>query len=168
LRALEGVNVMLLRPGAFFEGFYSALETIRHEGVVADTVAPGVKVPMIATADIAAVAAGVLRERNWSGVVVRELLGPRDLTYTEVAAAIGEAIGQPDLRYVQLPDEELVAILTEAAGFSPDFAALFVEFNQALSEGRLHSLEGRNERNTTPTEFREFAAGLAHAYAAAA
>ena len=61
-----------------------------------------------------------------------------------------------------------MAILTEAAGFSPDFAALFVEFNQALSEGRLHSLEGRNESNTTPTEFDQFAAELAYAYAAAA
>jgi hypothetical protein len=61
-----------------------------------------------------------------------------------------------------------VAILTEAAGRSPDFATLFVEFNQALSEGRLHSLEGRNESNTTPTEFEEFAAELAHAYAATA
>ena len=159
---------MILRPGAFFEGFYAALETIHHEGVVADSVAPEAKPPMIATADIAAVAATALRERNWSGAVVRELLGPRDLSYTEVAAAIGTAIGQPDLQYVQLPDEELVAILTEAAGFSPDFAALFVEFNQALSEGRLHSLEGRNESNTTPTEFEEFAAELAHAYAATA
>ena len=123
---------------------------------------------MVATADIAAVAVGALRERNWSGVVVRELIGPRDLTYTEAAATIGAAIGQPDLPYVQLPDEELMAILTEAAGFSPDFAALFVEFNQALSEGRLHSLEGRNESNTTPTAFEAFAAELAHAYAATA
>ena len=168
LRALDRVNLMILRPGAFFEGFYAALDTIRHEGVVADSVAPEAKVPMVATADIAAVAAGALRERNWSGVVVRELIGPRELTYTEAAAAIGAAIGQPDLQYVQLPDEELVAILTEAAGFSPDFATLFVEFNQALSEGRLHSLEGRNQNNTTPTEFEEFAAELAHAYAATA
>ena len=158
---------MILRPGAFFEGFYAALETIRHEGVVADSVVPEAKVPMIATADVAAVAAEALRERKWSGVVVRELLGPRDLTYTEATAAIGAAIGQPDLQYIQLPNEELVAILTEAAGFSPDFAAVFVEFNQALSEGKLHSLEGRNESNTTPTEFEEFAADLAHAYAAA-
>ena len=46
------------------------------------------------------------------------------------------------------------------AGFSPDLAALFVEFNQALSEGRLHPLKARNESNTTPTEFEEFAAEL--------
>jgi len=34
LRALDRVNLMILRPGAFFEGFYAALDTIRHEGVV--------------------------------------------------------------------------------------------------------------------------------------
>ena len=91
LRTLDRTNIMILRPGAFFEGFYAALETIRHEGVVADSVAPAAKVPMIATADVAAVAAGALRERNWSGAVVRELLGPRDLRYAEATAAIGAA-----------------------------------------------------------------------------
>ena len=35
LRALDRINLMILRPGAFFEGFHAALETIRHEGVVA-------------------------------------------------------------------------------------------------------------------------------------
>ena len=168
LRALDGINVMFLRPGAFFEGFYSALETIRHEGVLADTVAPQAKVPMIATADIAAVAARALRERRWRGAVVRELLGPRDLTYTDVAAAIGEAISQPGLQYVQVPDEDLAAVLTGIAGFTPNFASLLLEFNQALSQGRLHAIEGRNETNTTSTEFKQFAAELAHAYAAAA
>ena len=103
LRALDRVNLMILRPGAFYEGFYAALETIRHQRVVADSVAPEAKVPMIATADIAAVAAGALRERNWSGAVVRELLGPRDLTYAEATAAIGAAIGEPELRTSSCP-----------------------------------------------------------------
>src|SRR5919112_1875517 len=93
LRELDRVNGMILRPGAFFEGFYAALEAVRHEGVVADSVAPEAELPMIATADVAAVAAGALRERNWSGAVVRELVGPRDLSYTEATAAIGAAIG---------------------------------------------------------------------------
>jgi uncharacterized protein YbjT (DUF2867 family) len=168
LRALDGVNVMFLRPGAFFEGFYSALEPIRHDGVLADSVAPHAKIPMIATADVAAVAARVLRERAWTGFVVRELLGSRDLTFTEVAAALGEAIGRPGLQYVQVPDDELAAALTGMAGFTPNFAEVLLEFNQALSQGRLHSLEGRNETNTTPTDFTQFAAELARAYTAAA
>lgn len=40
------MNLMILRRGAFFEGFSPALDTIRHEGVVADSVAPEAKVPM--------------------------------------------------------------------------------------------------------------------------
>jgi uncharacterized protein YbjT (DUF2867 family) len=90
------------------------------------------------------------------------------MTYTEVAAAIGEAIDRPGLPYVQLPDDELAAILTAGAGFSPDFAALFIEFNHALSEGRLRPLQGRTAENTTATEFERFAAEFAHADAAAA
>jgi hypothetical protein len=70
LRALDRVNLMILRPGAFFEGFYAALDTIRHEGVVADSVAPEAKVPMIATADIAQSPPGRCKsgtgEASWS------------------------------------------------------------------------------------------------------
>jgi uncharacterized protein YbjT (DUF2867 family) len=40
LRALDRINLMILRPGAFFEGFYAALDTIRHQSVVADSVVP--------------------------------------------------------------------------------------------------------------------------------
>jgi uncharacterized protein YbjT (DUF2867 family) len=169
LRALEGVDVLYLRPGAFFEDFRAALDTIRREGVLADSVAPHAKVPMVATADVAAVAATALRARDWTGHVVRELPGPRALTYTEVAATVGAAIGRPGLPYVQLPDDELAAILTGGAGFSPDFAALFVEFNQALSDGRMRPRDTPTAGTATPTELETFAAAeLAPVYAAAA
>lgn len=167
LRTVGGVDLMILRPGAFYEDFFASLDTIRERGVVADSVAPESKVPMIATADIAAVAAAALRARDWDGVVIRELVGPRDLTYAEVTAAIGAAIGRPELQYVRLRDDELTTVLTREVGFSADFAALFIEFNHALSEGRLHSLEGA-ERTTCPTTFEAFAADLALAYAATA
>jgi hypothetical protein len=35
LRALDRANLMILRPGAFFEGFYAALDTTPTRGVVA-------------------------------------------------------------------------------------------------------------------------------------
>ena len=71
------------------------------------------------TRDVGAAAAAALRLRNWTGFAVRELLGPRDLTYAEVARMIGAAIGRPDLAYVQIPEDDLRAAL-EAAGWSPD------------------------------------------------
>jgi len=101
LSALQGVNVLALRPGAFFETFYGSLETIRQHGMIADVVAPDLRLPMIATRDIADAAAHALVARDWKGFTTRELLGERDLSYTEVTRIIGKRIGRPDLKYVQ-------------------------------------------------------------------
>jgi len=163
LRTLDGTNLLILRAGSFFENFYASLDLIKHEGVNGDSVAPDVRIPMIATRDIAAVAAEALQTRNWTGVVVRELLGPRDLSYAEATTIIGERIGRPDLAYVQFSDADMVAALT-GLGFAEDFANLHVELNQALSDGTTVSREGRTAANTTPTRFEDFAADLARVY----
>jgi uncharacterized protein YbjT (DUF2867 family) len=165
LRAVGGVHVLALRPGFFFENFRESLPVIKHQGVLADAVGPDVELPMVATQDIAAAAAAALVARDWSGFVVRELLGPRNLTHREIARLIGERIGRPDLPYVQVPYADMTAALTQA-GLSPDVARLYVEMSRAFNEGRVKSLEGRSPGNTTPTRFEDFAADLARAYQA--
>ena len=163
LRTVTDVaHVLVLRPGAYFENAYGWLPVIAEQGVMADSVAPGTPLPMVATTDVGAAAAAALRVRDWTGFAVRELLGPRDLTYADVARLIGSAIGRPDLRYVQIPEHDLVAALV-AAGWSADAARLQVEMNRAFSDGRVASRQGRSPDTTTPTRFEEFAAGLAAA-----
>jgi uncharacterized protein YbjT (DUF2867 family) len=166
LRKLEGVNILVLRPGSFFENFYSTLGLIKHQGMNGGAVAPDVRIPMIATRDIADVAAEALRARNWEGFVVRELLGPCDLSYAEATKILGERIGRRDLRYVQFPYDEMAAALQQA-GFSENVSRLYVEMEHAMNEGQIRSLEGRRRENTTPTRFEDFAGQLAEAYAAA-
>jgi uncharacterized protein YbjT (DUF2867 family) len=163
LRQLDGTDVLVLRAGSFFENFLAALEPIANEGINGDTVAPGVRIPMIATRDVAAAAAAALGARDWTGFVVRELLGERDLSYAEATRIIGERIGRPDLAYVQLPEADVVAALTRM-GFAEDFAALHVELNRALSDGTVVSREGRTAANTTPTRFEDFASELAASF----
>ena len=165
LRALPDTNVLALRPGFFFENFYESLPVIKHQGVMGDAVGPDVSLPMIATRDIAAVAADALRARDFRGFAVRELLGPRDLTHAEAARVVGATIGRPDLPYVQLPYEDMVGALV-GAGLSPNVSSLYVEMSRAFNEGRVRSLEGRRPSNTTPTRFEDFAAELARAYQA--
>lgn len=108
------VNVLYLRPGLFQETIAAAAEVVESLGFHADAVAPDVPVPMIATRDIAEVAAAALRGRDWRGHQVRELLGPRDLTFTEATRILGAALGRPDLDYVRLPDDQMAAALVEA------------------------------------------------------
>ncbi len=163
LRRLPDTNVLVLRCGSFFENFHASLDLIREHGINGDVVDPDVAIPMIATRDIAAVAARALRARDWEGVVTRELLGERDLSYAEATRILGRAIGRPDLPYVRFPDGEMVAALI-AAGFSQDSANGHVELGRALSDGTIVSREGRTPVNTTPTRFEDFAVDLADAY----
>lgn len=165
LRELKGTNVLALRPGYFFENFYATLPVIKHQGVMADAVAPDVALPMIATRDIAAAAAPALQARDFRGFVVRELLGPRDLTHAEVARIIGERIGRPDLPYVQLPYADMVGALA-GAGLSENVASTYVEMARAFNEGLVRSVEGRSAANTTATRFEDFAVDLAGAFKA--
>jgi uncharacterized protein YbjT (DUF2867 family) len=126
-------------------------------------IAPNLSMAMIATRDIADVAACALKARDWTGVVVRELLGPRDLTYAEATRILGTRIGKPDLEYVQLSYANFEAALVQA-GLSPDFAALYAEMARAFNDGRVKPVEGRRSENTTPTRFEDFAETLARAY----
>lgn len=162
LRQLRETHILVLRPGSFFENFHTALDLIEGEGFYADAVRSDAPVPMIAVRDIAAVAARALRARDWEGYLVRELLGPCDLTYAEATRILGASLGKPDLPYVTLPPAEAEKALV-AGGFSEDCARHYVEFSLALGAGTIRSREGRNAKNTTPTTFEEFATELAAA-----
>jgi uncharacterized protein YbjT (DUF2867 family) len=165
LRRLQGVNVLILRVGSLFENFYNLLGLIKQQGTTGGGVTPALPISMIATRDIADVAARALKLRDWAGVVVRELLGPRDLTFSEATRILGARIGKPDLHYVQFPYSDLKAALVQM-GLSQNVADLNVEMARAFNEGRLESREHRKPENTTPTTFEEFADELARAYRA--
>jgi uncharacterized protein YbjT (DUF2867 family) len=164
LRALSDTNVLALRAGMFFEAFVPALDLMIDQGIHADTVAADVPIPMVATRDLADAAATALRARDWTGFVVREVLGERDLTFREVTAILGERIGRPGLPYVRLSDAEMLHALTQA-GLSADVAAQALEMNRALNDRTIGSREGRGPQNTTLTRFEDFADELVGAYA---
>ena len=165
LKQLEDTHVLLLRPVSFFENFYGTLGLIKQEGINADSVAPDLAVPMIATRDIADVAAQALKARDWQGIVVRELLGQRDLSYSEATRILGERIGKPDLQYVQFSYADEAQALVQA-GMSESFASLYVEMTRAFNEGKVKPRKGRTPENTTPTRFEDFVGELARAYEA--
>jgi uncharacterized protein YbjT (DUF2867 family) len=160
-----GVDTLVLRPAYFMENFGGNLGMIKHQGINGGAIGPDVKMQIIATQDIADVASKALAAREWKGVEVRELLGPRDYTMAEITAILGAKIGKPDLKYIQFPYGDFAKALT-GFGFSQDVADKYSEMSKALNEGLMKSVEGRSARNTTPTTFESFADGLAKAYAA--
>ncbi len=166
LRELKDVNVLILRPAYFFENFYETLGLIKHQGINGGAIAADLVMPMIASRDIADVAAQALEERRWKGVVVRELLGERDLTHAEATSILGARIGHPNLQYVQFPYSDYAASLVQV-GLSQDVANQYADLARSLNDRLVNSLEGRTRENTTPTRFEEFAEEFAGAYQAA-
>lgn len=162
-KQLPGVNILLLRPVSFFENVYDMLPLIKAEGIMGDVVQPDLPLPMVATQDIADVATQALLQRDWTGTVVRELLGPRDLSQHEIATILGQRIGCDDLAYVQFSAEDMTGALI-GAGLSESFAQLYVEMAQSFNKGIVQPRDGRTAGNTTPTRFEDFAAELAAAY----
>jgi uncharacterized protein YbjT (DUF2867 family) len=123
--------------------------------MMAGPVRPDVPLPMIATRDIGAAAAEALLKLDFSGKQARELQGPRDVTYNDVAKIVGAAIGKPDLKYLQMPQSQLKPALTQM-GMSPNMVDLLFEMTEALDAGYMKMLEPRSPANSTPTTIETF------------
>lgn len=160
-----GVDLLILRPGYFYENFYAALGLIRQQGINGGALEPDIPVPMTATQDIGAAAADELSRNEFRGVTVRELLGPRDYTMAEATRILGEKIGKTELKYVRFSDADFAAALLQM-GLSKGMADALLEMSHALSARTVRPLEGRNKRSTMPTSFEAFADKLAAAYQA--
>ena len=157
LNQIDGANILYLRAGYFMENTLPQVQAIRMMNVVSTPLRPDLKLPMIATRDIGDAAAHALLHPSVRGKQSRELLGQRDLTYTEVAAIVGKAIGKPDLKYAQAPDDQFRAVLVQM-GMSEPFARMLLEMIGALNSGYMRALEARTSQNTTPTKFETFVA----------
>ena len=118
---------------------------------------------MIATRDIGAAAADALLKLEFHGKQPRELLGQRDLNYNEVTAIIGKAIGRPDLKYIQPPNDQVRAGMVQS-GMSDELARLLLEMADGLNSGHVRALESRTPGNITPITFETF---VAESFAAA-
>ena len=157
LNQISSANILYLRPGYFMENTLPQTNAIHQMGAVTTPLRPDLKLPMIATRDIGTVAADALLHPTIQGKQTRELLGQRDLTYTDVASIIGKAIGKPDLKYVQAPDDQFRTVLVQM-GMSEPFAKLLVEMIASLNSGKMRALESRKTQNTTLTPYETFVA----------
>jgi uncharacterized protein YbjT (DUF2867 family) len=159
LNTLESVNLIHLRPAFFMENLLFGIEVIKNMGVNGSAIDPQVALPMIATRDIAAVAADLLERNAFTGKSTRELLGPGDLTMPEATTAVGRAIGNDDLTYVQFPYEKVGTSLL-GLGMSGNVVDELIELYRGMNEGIVRGLEERSAQNTTPTTIDEFAAAV--------
>jgi uncharacterized protein YbjT (DUF2867 family) len=116
--------------------------TIESEGVIAANYGANDPIPWVSPIDIAAAIAAELQapptDRKVQYVVSEELTG------NETASILGAAIGKPDLKWVIIPNEQMLSGLA-AAGMNPQIAAGLVEMYASLHSGLLAADYYRNK-----------------------
>ncbi|RBL90292.1 NAD(P)H-binding protein [Chitinophaga flava] len=135
LNQLENIQLTHLRPANFYINFFAEVAQIRHQGLIgrnypANT--PVVMVDIPAIADAAATALTTATEHLRSiQYIVSDIR-----TAGESAAVLGQAIGRPELPWVEYPDNEYYDILV-ANGLPANIAANYIELGTAIRTGKL-------------------------------
>ena len=163
LNKFTSVHLLHLRPTAFMENQYFAMPVIKSMGINGSPVPNDYPMHVVATKDIGVKAAEFF-EKGFTGHQVFEFTGPREYANNEITAALGIAIGKPDLKYVQFSyDDAKKGML--GSGMLPKMADLMVEMYRAGNEGKIHPTQELTAEHRGPTTIEEFAKGFAVLFA---
>ncbi|WP_035859011.1 NAD(P)H-binding protein [Cryptosporangium arvum] len=144
LIAATGVPYRALTAPSFMENTLRQIDAIRENGVFSGPYLPDNPAPSVATRDIAAVAARLLRDDDWTGYAEVPVLGPEDLTYDRMATILTEVLGRP-VRYQQQVPGAADTAMGQAR----------IDMALAKNDGLDHGVV-RTPENSTPTTFRDF------------
>ncbi|HEY3687909.1 MAG TPA: NAD(P)H-binding protein [Streptosporangiaceae bacterium] len=153
LIAATGAHYRALCMPGFMENTLTQVAPIRGQGMVVGLVPGDLKLPSCATRDIAAVAAGLLRDRTWTGRGDVAVLGPEDLSNDDMARVMSEVLGRP-VRYQRAEPEAYAAMLT-GHGMTAAWAQGLVDMSDAVSRG-LYADAVRTPDSGTHTTFRQW------------
>ncbi|MBC8140946.1 MAG: NAD(P)H-binding protein [Armatimonadetes bacterium] len=151
-------NVVHLRPGYFFENFLDQADAIKSDGAILLPLSPEFEIAMVATADIAVVAAQYLAARDFVGKTYHGIHGAADLSLTEAARQLGSGTGL-DIRFVQTTMDQAHAAFEEV-GMGADFTQRYMETYTGFAANRMISAEPRTADTTTPTTLEAWAARM--------
>ncbi|MFB6768332.1 NAD(P)H-binding protein [Streptomyces sp. NPDC056337] len=155
LIAGTGVAYRALASPSFFENVLEEADSIREKGVFSDLVDADRRAPMVAVADVAAAAAGLLLDRSWTGTASVPVLGPRDLSPNDLARIMTERLGLPVRYERQAPDEVRTTLV--GYGLDPAFVEGIVDMKRAKDDG-LDAGVVRTPDTASPTTFEQWCA----------
>jgi len=166
LNNLEGVNVKHLRPGFFYTNFYANIGMVKHMGIIGSNYGADTPMMLADPDDIAAVAAEELTNLTFNGKSIRYIASD-ERTADEIAKTLGNAIGKPDLNWVEFGDADSLAAMQQN-GLPEEVAKNYVEMGTALRSGEM--AKEYNASKPVPlqkTKLETFAQKFAGAYSKA-
>jgi uncharacterized protein YbjT (DUF2867 family) len=167
LDRLRQVAITFVRPTGFYNNLYGYLQMIKTQGVIAANYGEEDKVEWVSPSDIATVVAeeleALLAGGAQAGARKVRYAASDELTCSQMAWILGEAIGKPDLKWVIIPGERMKEGLV-AAGLKPFIADGMVEMYASRHSGRLSEDYYRNRPVLGRVKMTDFAKEFTAAY----
>lgn len=129
---LENTSVTFLRAGYFYLNFFNDIPLIKNAGIIGANFPQDVKVPLVHPKDIAKAAAEEL-VKNFEGKNVKYIVSDERKT-SEFAQVFGNAIGKPDLPWIEFKDEDSLNGMLQA-GLPQEMAELYTEMGRGIRTG---------------------------------
>ncbi len=155
------VSVKFMRPVGFYYNMLAFIPTIKAQGVIVSNYGGDDKEPWVSPLDIAAVIAEEMG-KPFNGRTIR-YIASEELSPNEVAQILGEAIGKPDLKWLIIPDEQMLQGML-GAGMNPGVAKGLVEMNAGRRGGALYEDYNRHKLVLSKTKLKEWTREFAFVY----
>ncbi|MEO8771355.1 MAG: NmrA family NAD(P)-binding protein [Ferruginibacter sp.] len=155
------VAIKFMRPVGFYYNMFAFIPTIKATGTIIQNYGGDEREPWVSTDDIATVIAEEM-QLPFNGRTIR-YIASEELSPNEVANILGEAIGNPDLKWIAIPNEQMQSNLI-AAGMNPAVAKGITEMNAGRISGVLYEDYNRNKPILSKTKLEVFAKDFAAAY----
>jgi uncharacterized protein YbjT (DUF2867 family) len=157
----EEVSIKFMRPVGFYTNLYRSMQTIKIKQAIVSTYGGDQKEPWVSPLDIAATIAEEM-EKSFAGRTVR-YIASEEVSANEVASVLGKAIGNPNLQWLVITDEQLLeGMLT--AGLNAQIARGMVEMQASQRSGLLFEDYYRNQPTLGKVKMADFAEEFAVAY----
>jgi len=158
----SGVAFTFIQPAGFMSNALGWARSIRELGVLRTSTGQG-KIAFIHPDDIAEVACAALTGREHDGKSL-VITGPEALSYGEMAAIIGGAVGKR-VRFEDITDQQAHEGVVRWAGKGP-YADALVDIWRAVREGRLDTVTDGVQQvlGRKPVAFSRWAEENAHAF----
>jgi uncharacterized protein YbjT (DUF2867 family) len=151
LIAAAGVAFRPLALPSFMDNIARQAASIRDQGRFFLPIRGDLRLPSVATRDIAATAARWLLDPNWTGQEEVPVLGPEDLSFEDMARTLSDVLGMP-IEYQRIGFDAYKARFLRF-GMSDAMAQGMTDMARAKDQGIDLSV-ARTPANSTPTRFR--------------
>lgn len=155
------VSVKFMRPVGFYYNMFVFIPSIKSQGLIVQNYGGDEKEPWVSPLDIAAVIAEEV-DLPFEGLKVR-YIASEELSPNEVAKILGEAIGKPDLQWLEIPDEQMKDGMIKA-GMSQQAASGIVEMNAGRRSGIMYEDFKKHRPVLGKTKLVDFAKEFALVY----